>query len=391
MDLDRIRAFDPDQAVLVAALRGVPLPEPDDEFRLASVANWHRVEGLLAVATRDHPIGTPDLRDHFEHARAATADRYEALHTTLEHLVGVWGAAGVHVTALKGASLVEAGIVAAGERPMTDLDVLVSAEQVEEAHRIARDHGFEPRARPVDWAHARTRHHHLPALYGDGQTTIEIHFRLLDVSHPLRGLDDAIRTRVLTLDRLAADRLDDVALWLHLAVHFWGDRRRGTGGVLLQLRDLELVGARVDLDDLVATARKADAQDLVGAVAAVLDEVVSSTTSAGLRGRLGGPPAGDASLVNYLQRRVLGRRRALAQLVHPTASVAYTPWRLLTRARRQLWPPLDDIRKVLGPNAQRREYLASLVPVAHDALANPRSTWRDLRLDRWAHDRTLVP
>lgn len=391
MDLATITRHDPDQAVLVAAVRGSgPLPAPDDEVRLAAVTAWHRLEGLLAVDPSAAAVFSPDLVDHLADARSATTTRWGALTDRLDPLLQAWADAGIAATLLKGAALVRAGIVPAGERPMADLDVLVRRDDVERAHEIAVGHGFASTTNEHHWAHARTRHHHLPELvHGDG-TTVELHHRLLDVDHPQRRLDDACRERTVDFDA-PGQRLDDVAMWLHLAVHCWDDRRRGTGGPLLQLRDLDLLLRRLDVDDLAEVSIRTDAITLVGSVVAILDEVVATPGAADLRQRLGGPSTTDPHVAAFVERRILGRRTPLAQLVHPTGNVTHTPLRMLTRARRQAWPPMTEIQRVEGPAARRREHLASLWPVLREAAGHVRETLDDIALDRWAHNRTMVP
>lgn len=408
MTVPGVTLHDSEQAVLVAAMREEATDVPIDEFRMAAVASWHRLEGLLA----GRGIGSADLQDHFDDARAATATRYAHQRNRLGELVAAWRDAGVTTTLLKGAALVEAGVVPAGERPMADLDVLVDRAHADRAHAVAADLGFRSTASASTWRYARTRHHQLPALHDDSGTTVEIHHRLFTTSHPQHGLDEFARGRRVPLvdrhpvvtsaageppgpspgsadaawtDELTACRLDDVANWLHLAVHFWDDRRRGTGGPLLQLRDLHLLLARIDPARLVVATRQVGAARLVGTVAAVLATVCPSDRATSLRRRLDGPAEVDDKIVDFVRTRILGRRSPLAQLVHPTVDVPYTPWRLLTRARHQLWPGRAEVRRVHGPEARQRDHLASLVPVAIDALRAPATTWHDLRLDRWAH------
>lgn len=392
MDLDEILDVDHEQAVLVAALRGLrPLPEAPDELRLAALASWHRVEGLLASAAPRDATFSDDLVDHLREVRDATEARWLHLRDTLAELVDQWDRAGIRTVALKGAALVAAGIVPAGERPMADVDVLVDGSRADEAHAIARRAGWQADHGDRVYEYTRTRHHHLPALVDGSGTMVEVHHRLLDRSHPRRRLDDLVRGRTVALPELDAHRLDDIAMWLHLAVHFWDDRRRGTGGVLLQLRDLDLLLQRIDPEELATVAFRGESVPLVGAVGATLDEVVPTPASAVLRGVMAGPPSSDPMLGAYLRRRVFGRRTALPQLLHPTGDVAYSPWRILTRARRQLWPPRRDLVRVLGADAGRRAHLSSLAPVVRDALADPHTTWGDIVVDRWAQNGTRVP
>ncbi len=392
MDLAAVAGHDVDQAVLVACLRGnTTSPRPGDEIRLAAVTRWQRLDGFLATMPPERVGFSTDLVEHLAFARDATEQRWARLDQALDALLTAWIDAGLATTLLKGAAIVRDGILPAGDRPMADLDVLMSRDEVEAAHAAARALGFRSTVTSAQWHHARTRHHHLPALVDDDGVHVEVHHRLLDHSHPCRRLDDACRERTVDIADTGVGRLDDAAMWLHLAVHTWDDRRRGTGGALLQLRDLDRLLARTDCAEVASIATAARAGHLIGTMAAVLDEVIPSTGAAELRRRLGGPDGDDPHLQAFLRQRVLGRRGPLAQLVHPTANVAYTPWRLLTRARRQVWPPVEQIQRVLGPGGRRRDHLASLVPVARDAIALPRATWRDVRLDRWAHDLTIHP
>lgn len=384
MDLDRVASLDAEQAILVAALRGGPCTVPDDEVRLAAVTSWQRLEGMLATTPVEPPGFSDDLAAHLADARAATDERWSRLGARLGDLVDAWSRAGIVVVLLKGAALVHGNVVTAAERPMADIDVLVDPGAAERAHALAGELGFRADANPATWEFARTWHHHLPALHDGDGVSVEIHHRLLHVSHPLHHLDDEIRRRTVAIASRDVRRLDDVATWLHLAVHFWDDRRRGTGGALLQLRDLHLVLAGVDVEELANVAEDAGAAVVVARVAAVLDEVVPSPPAGRLRRRLGAPPS-DPHVTVFVERRVLGRRTALAQLLHPTEDVPYTPWRLLTRLRRQLWPSMDDLQRVLGPHAGRRAHLTSLIPVVMDALRAPGTFLDDVRLDHWAH------
>lgn len=386
MELGEIAAGDAEQALLVAALRGVhDLPAPEDELRLAAVASWQRLEGVMAGVLEAHPTGSRDLTDHFVDARTATARRYDRLRLRLADLLTAMDAEGITATVLKGAAVVETGLVEPGERPMADVDLMVAVADADQALDIARTLGLSSVAADPHWTHARTRHHHFPALDDGNGTTVELHHRLLDVEHPLSRLDELCQTRTVGLANLPGRRLDDVAMWLHAAVHFWDDRRRGTGGPLLQLRDLHLLLRRLDPTDLVAAARQARAESLVGTVAAVLETVVPGLEVMLVRAGLGGPTPGDPRVHEFVRQRILGRRSALAQLVHPTGNVPYTAWRLATRARRQAWPPLADIHRVLGPSGTHRDHLASLVPVVGDAVRSPGATWADVQLDHWAH------
>lgn len=378
---------DREQDVLVAACRGGRPGLGDvDEVRLVALSRWHRLDGVLARVLTASGAGSEDLRGHLQDATKATQQRWQLLRARLAQLTAAWRAAGIEAVVLKGAALVEAGIVLPGERPMGDLDLLVPDGLALEAHRHATDLGFAATTSTATWQHATTRHHHLPPLHDDDGVTVELHHRLLDVSHPQARLDALVRQRAVRLSSLPAARLDDVGSWLHLAVHFWDDRRRGTGGALLQLRDLDLLLARLDPAELATVATAGGAVRLVGTVASVLEHVLPSGRVASLRASLEGPAADAPAVAAFARTRIFGRRGPLPQLLHPTVDVAYTPLRLATRLRRQLSPGRDELERVHGPGARRRDHLVSLWPVVRSGLAAPRSTLAELRLDRWAHE-----
>jgi hypothetical protein len=378
---------DREQDVLLAACRGEGVVLDDvDELRLVALSRWHRVDGVLARAVAMADAGSEDLREHLQASRTATDRRWRMLRSRLDQLVRAWRAADIEAVVLKGASLVETGIVPSGERPMGDLDVLVPRTAAIEAHRCACEVGFAATTSTVAWQHAVSRHHHLPPLRDAHGVTVELHHRLLDVGHPQWRLDAAARHRVVVLPSLPAARLDDVGAWLHLAVHFWDDRRRGTGGALLQLRDLDLLLAELDVSELADVTRCSGATRVVGTVAGLLEHVLPSTHASRLRAATQGPTAGSPTLRAFVRTRIFGRRNPLPQLLHPTVDVAYTPLRLATRLRRQLWPPLDALERIHGRGAHRRDHVASLWPVIRSGLARPARTLAELRLDQWAHE-----
>lgn len=378
---------DIEQDVLTAACRGDRVVLGDvDELRLVALSRWHRLDGVLARALDATNAGSHDLWGHLRDATSATEQRWDLLRARLDQLTETCRVAGIEVVLLKGAALVETGLAPPGERPMADLDVLVPEAVAIEAHRRARELGFAATSSASSWRHATTRHHHLPALRDAYGVTIELHHRLLDVSHPQSRLDELARQRVQPLPALPAARLDDVGTWLHLAVHFWDDRRRGTGGPLLQLLDLHLVLARLDPAELAAVAADGGAARLVGTVASVLEHVLPSDRAARLRASLEGPTADAPVITEFARTRIFGRRDPLPQLLHPTVDVAYTPLRLATRLRHQLWPGRDSLERVHGAGARRRDHLAALWPVVRSGLAAPANTMEEMRLDRWAHE-----
>ncbi|MGH8261204.1 MAG: nucleotidyltransferase family protein, partial [Steroidobacteraceae bacterium] len=96
------------------------------EWTLApAVAAMHGVAPLLAsLSLRDRPN---EWRAFLEHQRIMTSARQRRIGALLDELDGRARRAGIALMPLKGAALNALGLYAGGERPMADLDLLVSA------------------------------------------------------------------------------------------------------------------------------------------------------------------------------------------------------------------------------------------------------------------------
>lgn len=118
----------------------------DVTWRVAmAVAVMHGVSGLLATRLqwRGPPAWQAFLAEQAEHGRRREArirERLAVLHAAAT-------AAGVPMLALKGASLLQTGLVRPGERPMSDIDLLVAPADVDAADRLIRAAGHAPGVR----------------------------------------------------------------------------------------------------------------------------------------------------------------------------------------------------------------------------------------------------
>ena len=102
------------------------------EWRLApAVAAIHGISPLLAEALRWQ--GPPHWASFLAEQRRHTLARQERIAELLVRIDASARSAGIAIVALKGAALQMAGVYAAGERPMADLDLLVHPTDVEAA------------------------------------------------------------------------------------------------------------------------------------------------------------------------------------------------------------------------------------------------------------------
>ena len=125
------------------------------ELRLApAVAAIHGISPLLAAVRRWH--GPPHWASFLAEQRQHTLLRQQRIAELLLRIDERSRGAGIAVVALKGAALQAAGVYAAGERPMADLDLLVRPADAETAVAVLlamsyrdagttwKHQGFEP-------------------------------------------------------------------------------------------------------------------------------------------------------------------------------------------------------------------------------------------------------
>ena len=113
-------------------LRTEPPAWSELEWRLApAVAAIHGISPLLAAALRWQ--GPPHWSCFLAEQRRHTLLRQQRIEELLATIDERARTAGIAIVALKGAALQTAGVYAAGERPMADLDLLVHPDDAESA------------------------------------------------------------------------------------------------------------------------------------------------------------------------------------------------------------------------------------------------------------------
>ena len=189
-----------------------------------AVASIHGVSGLLVERLRWS--GPPAWDGFLREQRLQIALRQQRILGLLQQIDRQARARGVALVALKGASLQARGLYAPGERPMADIDLLVSAQAAAPAAQLFLDLGF--RAGPVTWKH---RVFEPPAVPGEvpadlGESRhapikVELHSQVREIL-PLRPVD--ISDLVLTAGLPAGvnDYPATAALLLHVLLHAAG-------------------------------------------------------------------------------------------------------------------------------------------------------------------------
>jgi hypothetical protein len=152
------------------------------EWRLApAVAAMHGISPLLAGTLRWQ--GPPHWETFLAGQRRHTLARQQRIAALLARIDDCARGAGIAVVALKGAALQMAGVYAAGERPMADVDLLVRPTDVEAAVAVLlaldyRDAGTTWKHRGFDPADGERR----AALgeHADNPIKIDLHHRICE-------------------------------------------------------------------------------------------------------------------------------------------------------------------------------------------------------------------
>ena len=258
--LQKIAAALRDITEILARELSLPTRQPpnwnDFEWRIArAVVTMHGMAALLLRESwwSDPPDWLRFLREQRNHI----AGRHRRIQQLLERVDLRAREDGIPLLALKGVALHSIGLYQPGERPMADIDLLVSNDQLQSATRILEEGGFEVTF--DNWRH-RVFEPRVgrDANSGFGEHTdnpikIELHstirerlpVREIDITHfmfpsaPHAGLNDY---------RSAA------SLMMHLLLHAAGNMR-ARALRLVQLHDIAQLGkrfSRLDWDELLA-------------------------------------------------------------------------------------------------------------------------------------------
>ena len=220
------------------------------EWRIArAVVTIHGVSGLLAQRQRWQ--GPPGWAAFLGQQRAHIAQRLPAIQELLRRLDLRARQHGIALVALKGAALHARGFYDAGERPMSDIDLLVHERDLTRAARMVEELGY--RAGPATWKHlafeppgaARTG-----TVLGEDAADpvkIELHSQIREIL-PLRPVD--VSQLVWPADAQAGlnGYPSHAALLLHVLLHASG-ALLNRAARLLHLNDVARLTQHMSLAD----------------------------------------------------------------------------------------------------------------------------------------------
>ncbi len=227
------------------------------EWRIArAVAVMHGVSGLLAARLAWH--GPPGWLDFLREQHAHTAARQGRLLELRERVSAAFAQVGIPAQALKGAVLEAMQLYRPGERPMADLDVLVSPPHAERAAGALARLGLHETQRTIKHRVFEAQPGAAAAHFGehaDNPLKVEFHERICEPL-PLYLTDITRRVAGRDLHPGLNPYPSPAALMAHLLLHAAGGMTWRTLR-LIQLHDIALLAGTLavrDWEELLADA-----------------------------------------------------------------------------------------------------------------------------------------
>jgi hypothetical protein len=202
---------------------GQPPDNPQDWETLLPVARAQNLLPILHKKMGGNPAVPDTAQNVLRGAYMRSAARAALMQHELAKLLGLFGAAGAEVILLKGSALAAAIYPDPALRPMSDVDVLITRDQLEPALGCTRQMGFAPdrdEARPGD---ALKFENELAMVNtSTAMTMIEFHWDLFNSTHHQNKMQMSWfwQSAVpITLNKTPAKMLGPEAQLLHLCSH----------------------------------------------------------------------------------------------------------------------------------------------------------------------------
>jgi hypothetical protein len=348
-------------------------------------ADWHRLSPILFCHLEQRRDVPAAVRSALERAYLASSARSLFMVEAQERVLGALLAADVPALLLKGGALVETVYPDPAQREMLDIDILVPAEQLDQATAALAPLGYRPHRETDGTGPESTQlqpdKHHGPALVGEERlTAVELHHHITIPGEGERFDLDEMWRRARTSRR--GDHLlpSPEDLLLHVSLHFTRNRlggsygRRHTGGALAQICDIARIVERepVDWELLTSAARSYGLQTRVFLALFAAHEL--------------GVPIPQARLAELAPAgfdRGLGRRMVALRVLragdHPPV-----------RTLRWMFAPSREVLSrgwnadSTAPSSLARAYMRRAkanAPLARSALRQPRMFFQDRRLN----------
>ncbi len=235
------------------------LGELAEQHGVASLAHWR-------LEQAGWPSCVPgELRRSFSTGYYQSAAASALILGELRGIIAKFQQAGIVVLVLKGAHLAFTIYPEAALRPMSDIDLLVRAEDLPAAEAALASCGYYPSQASVSERLNRQQGHHLHLIKGGGASAaVELHWELLAGKADQRQVDagwfwERVESFNLPDGGAHAQGLDPTANLLYLAAHLFLKHQGGSDRLLWLFDIASLLERRGDEIDWAAALSQASA------------------------------------------------------------------------------------------------------------------------------------
>lgn len=203
-----------------------PLPESViEQIKLLQYADANHVLGQMASVVKVEDDGR--LNEIFRNALLRAEHDHRMLQFEMNRLEHALANTAIEPIVLKGGAYVALKKKAGNGRRVSDLDILVYEDQLAEVEAKLKEAGWETEEttdNPYDQSYYRDHMHELPPLrHSKRGTIIDVHHRLLPRTARYSVDVIAMQKMAVPLDGVKLKTFDDVDLFVHSAVHAFGD------------------------------------------------------------------------------------------------------------------------------------------------------------------------
>lgn len=203
-----------------------PMPENIAErAKMIEFADTHHVLGQMAVTWEGKTEGK--LKEVLENGLLRTGFDHRMLRFEKDRITRALLGSGIAPILLKGGAYVAVGSKAAKGRRVSDIDIMVSEEQLDQTEGLLRAAGWEfdeTTNNDYDIAYYRKYMHELPPLrHNKRQTVVDVHHRLLPRTSRIKLQSNLMLDAAMPLAGGKLKVLAPVDRFIHSAVHSFAD------------------------------------------------------------------------------------------------------------------------------------------------------------------------
>jgi len=240
---------------------------PKEQSELLAFADSHHVLGQMAIVWEGKTEGK--LREQLENGLLRSAFDHKMLHFEMDRVKRALVGTGISPILLKGAAYVANDLRACKGRRVSDIDILVSEDELARVEALLLDAGWAfdaATANTYDQAYYRKYMHELPPLrHTKRQRVLDVHHKFLPRTARYKIDNEALIAAAVPVEGGDFRSLNPVDLFIHAAIHAFADGAFDTP--VRTLIELEYLFSDLTVEEresLSARAKEVGAAKVVG-------------------------------------------------------------------------------------------------------------------------------